>query len=144
MANYPDHQARYRGGNEDFGTRRTLHPVKPHYPHARDLDVQTMELQHRDYPDPPPLDFERVVGGTRCLTQQQLDLVDAASARVREELLAAMIMHGPMHSGHEAYGVIKEELDEFFDEVRANKRENFDKELKQVAAMAIRAMVEVA
>lgn len=54
-----------------------------------------------------------------------------------------------LHSGHEAYAVIKEELDEFWIEVQANKgdpaarRLRMKKELIQVAAMAIRAIVDV-
>jgi hypothetical protein len=53
-------------------------------------------------------------------------------------------LHGKLNSVHEAYGVILEELDEFWDEVR-KKRENrslasMRKELIQIAAMAIRTI----
>ena len=63
--------------------------------------------------------------------------------RVAEELKRARSMHKGMNSAHEAYSVILEELDEFWDEVK-KKRERRDtdamgKELIQIAAMAIRA-----
>lgn len=63
---------------------------------------------------------------------------------VHEELERAMQMHAPLNSAHEAYAVILEELDEFWEEVR-KKREDRDatamrKELTQVAAMACRAI----
>ena len=38
---------------------------------------------------------------------------------VAEELRRARRKHAPMHSLHEAYAVILEEMDEFWDEVRA-------------------------
>lgn len=53
----------------------------------------------------------------------------------------------PFHSAHEAYGVLAEEVDEFWDEVK-KKRKNRDPELmraelKQIAAVAIRAMTDL-
>ena len=61
---------------------------------------------------------------------------------VERELEKARAMHGPQHSAHEAYAVILEELDEFWEEVRLKQR-NRDpkrmlKELVQIAAMAQR------
>jgi len=55
---------------------------------------------------------------------------------------ASAAAHGLYHSPHEAYGVLMEEVDEFFDEV---KRKRIDplamrKELIQVAAVAVRAI----
>jgi hypothetical protein len=63
---------------------------------------------------------------------------------VRAELEIAMQKHAPLQSAHEAYAVILEEVDEFWEEVR-KKREERDpdkmvKELRQVAAMACRAI----
>lgn len=52
-------------------------------------------------------------------------------------------MHPPMHSLHEAYAVISEEIDELWDEVRKKERNrdpaNIRKELIQIAASAWRA-----
>ena len=60
---------------------------------------------------------------------------------VEFELSKARAGHGPMTTQHEAYAVIKEELDEFWDEVKAKKfnREEALGELVQIAAMAQRA-----
>ena len=66
---------------------------------------------------------------------------------VAEELRRARRKHAPMHSLHEAYAVILEEMDEFWDEVRAwhgGSGQDADakkarKELVQIAAMAARA-----
>lgn len=63
--------------------------------------------------------------------------------RVSFELAVARNHHGPIFGAHDAYGRILEELDEFWDEVRAKEhkrdRANMLKELIQVAAMAQRA-----
>ena len=66
---------------------------------------------------------------------------------VHREVLRAMNFHDGMNSPHEAYAVILEELDEYWDEVRAfNPRKGRDTrpkqraELIQLAAMAIRAI----
>lgn len=61
---------------------------------------------------------------------------------VEEELVAAREKHqGPIHSAHEAYGVIAEEVAEFFDQVRMRKtaKAAMLSELVQVAAMCYRA-----
>lgn len=61
---------------------------------------------------------------------------------VENELVEARDQHpGPMHTAHEAYAVILEELDEFWDEVRAKQHDprNMLKELVQIAAMCYRA-----
>jgi hypothetical protein len=46
------------------------------------------------------------------------------------------------HSLHEGYGVLLEEVDEAWDEIKANNHGDAKKELIQVAAMAIRAIVD--
>jgi hypothetical protein len=72
-------------------------------------------------------------------------------ARITIEVLAevkrACAFHDGMHGPHEAYGVILEELDEYWDEVKLyNPRKGRDtrsrqrEELIQLAAMAIRAI----
>jgi NTP pyrophosphatase (non-canonical NTP hydrolase) len=48
------------------------------------------------------------------------------------------------HSPHEGYAVIKEELDELWDEIRNGEdKENMKKEAIQVAAMALRFIIDV-
>jgi hypothetical protein len=66
---------------------------------------------------------------------------------ILNEVTRARRLHQPMNSHHEAYAVILEELDEYWDEVR-KKREERDpeairKELIQVAAMCVRAVNDV-
>jgi len=61
---------------------------------------------------------------------------------VTDELEEAREKFGPIHSGHEAYAVILEELQEFWEACRKWKGERYGvhalKELVQIAAMAQR------
>jgi len=63
------------------------------------------------------------------------------------ELTRALRLHGPMHSAHEAYSVLLEEVDEFWEEVRKKtakrSRERMREELIQIAAMAVRAIKDI-
>jgi hypothetical protein len=72
--------------------------------------------------------------------QSVLVIVDAIALEVNR----AMGMHAPMSSAHEAYSVILEELDEFWEEVKKKReersRERLVEELTHVAAMAVRAI----
>ena len=66
---------------------------------------------------------------------------------VEDELNAAMAHWPPMNSAHEGYGVLAEEFRELetivFQKQKARNLEDMRKEAKQVAAMAIRFMVEI-
>lgn len=62
---------------------------------------------------------------------------------VAAELDWAMRHHGPMNSGHEAYAVILEELDEMWEEVKTNRHEAMIGEVVQVAAMALRLLADL-
>jgi hypothetical protein len=65
---------------------------------------------------------------------------------VFDELKKATGKYGPFNSGHEGWAVIKEELDELWEEVRrypAADSKAMRKEAIQVAAMAIRFMIDV-
>lgn len=57
---------------------------------------------------------------------------------VVEELQRARRKFGDFHNGHEGYAVIREELDELWDEVKADNIPAAVEEALQVAAMAIR------
>lgn len=61
------------------------------------------------------------------------------------ELHNATDKFGPFNSTHEAYAVLKEEFDEFWDEVKKKNpnRENMRKELVQIAAMVCRAVIDL-
>lgn len=70
-----------------------------------------------------------------------------ALADVMRELERAMTLHPkPQNSPHEGWAVIFEELDELWDEVKkkgGGRDQQAYIEAKQVAAMAIRYMLEV-
>ncbi len=63
------------------------------------------------------------------------------------ELQLARRVHEPMHSAHEAYAVILEEVDEFWEETKKRSAEQdkqkMKNELVQIAAMAVRAIVDL-
>jgi hypothetical protein len=69
------------------------------------------------------------------------------STQILEEADRAARLHGSMNSPHEAYGLLKEEVDEFWDEVKKfnpakgrDTRPAMRDELIQVAATCIRAI----
>lgn len=61
---------------------------------------------------------------------------------VHLEVHKAQQKHEPMNSAHEAYAVLKEEVDEYWAEVKADRGYQLSarNELIQIAAMAIRAI----
>ena len=71
---------------------------------------------------------------------------ERASREVADEYRRARLRHDPMHSGHEGWAVIREELDELWELVRADQSHTMAAyiEAKQIAAMAVAFMVEVA
>ena len=66
---------------------------------------------------------------------------------VAEELRTASNKFKPFASPHEGFAIIKEEVDELWDEVKkqytARTSENMRAEAKQIAAMAIRFMIDL-
>lgn len=83
------------------------------------------------------------------LTEKQINILQIA-AEVKEEVLRATALHSPMHSPHEADSVIREEYEEFWDEVKRfnlpkgrDSRPQMREELIQLAAMAVRAISDV-
>lgn len=67
---------------------------------------------------------------------------------VEDELSRARATHNNMRSAHEAYSVILEELDEFWEEVRRKRdlrsKHAMRRELIQTAAMCVRAISDLA
>jgi hypothetical protein len=71
----------------------------------------------------------------------QWERVSRAERLVRHEIAAARQKHRPFASWHEAYAVIREELEEFWDGVKRDKPDIT--ELAQIAACAMLAIVEL-
>jgi hypothetical protein len=112
-----------------------------------------------DFPD----DFEEAMAGydriihDKVLQQELLDagllvrieanaVAPTFEVEVSNELARARGKFPPIHSLHEGYAVIAEELDEFWDDVRAKDPERLQRayrELVQVAAMAQRTAEDI-
>ncbi len=63
-------------------------------------------------------------------------------AAVRGELVDATFKHGALHSAHEGYGVLMEEVHELMDAMRANDPVQVRAEALQVAAMGARIVLD--
>ena len=87
---------------------------------------------------------ERAMYSNHAWTGPDKDLIAKVSREVADEVWRASCKHKPMNSAHEAYAVILEELDEFWDEVKKKSeertQENLRTELIQTAAMCIRTI----
>ena len=70
---------------------------------------------------------------------------DYVLANVGEEIIRARKKFKPFVNAHEAYAVLKEEVDEFWDEVKRKKQDPaaMKHELIQIAAMAICGVIEL-
>lgn len=72
-----------------------------------------------------------------------LYLLDRTLHSVDSEAGQANDRFGPLHSTHEGYGVLAEEVAELLDAIRDNDRDQIVREAIQVAAVALR-LAEVA
>jgi hypothetical protein len=83
-------------------------------------------------------DCSRIVEALEALPapppRAELDAMNAIVA----EFYRAEAKHKPMNSHHEGYAVILEELDELWDDVKADRKDAALKECVQVGAMALR------
>ena len=79
------------------------------------------------------------------MTPKQLDNFYTVAFDVRDELERGAAKNGPLNSHHEAYAVLLEEVDEYWDEVkkRTPDRQRMREELIQIAAVAIRTALEL-
>lgn len=74
----------------------------------------------------------------------RLELADDVWAEVRAELDRAWTKFPRISSSaHEAYAVLQEEVEELWDEVKANNRQCQRAEAVQAAAMAVRFIVDL-
>lgn len=71
--------------------------------------------------------------------------MDALLEEIKEEYKYAVVHFDEFNSAHEGYAVIKEELDELWDEVKkkCNSKKKMRKEALQIAAMGMRFIVDV-
>ena len=71
--------------------------------------------------------------------------IDFVLDQVRAELLRAKAKHpGKLASPHEGYAILAEEVDELWDDVKADRKAGeAHKEAIQVAAMAVRFVMEI-
>ena len=71
----------------------------------------------------------------------------AVLAHVEDELVGAVDKFPPFNSAHEGFAVLKEEVDELWDEVKRKKSMRSDTEMQyeatQIAAMAVRFIIDV-
>lgn len=81
-----------------------------------------------------PIDLDDTLG---ILSVAGVASLEAAEARAK---------FGPMHSAHEAYAILLEEVDELWEHVKVNQTkrdlEAMQKEAMQVAAVALRFAAE--
>lgn len=69
--------------------------------------------------------------------------VQQAIEEIAVEVLWAMAKHGPLHSPHEGYGVLMEEVDELLEAIRRNDPVRVREEAIQVAAMGAWIVVDL-
>ena len=74
-----------------------------------------------------------------------MDKWDKIFDAVEKELFIATEKFGAFNSPHEGYAILQEEVEELWDEIKANKgrTESARKEAVQVAAMAIRYLYDM-
>lgn len=77
------------------------------------------------------------------LTEERLNALDVAMAKVRAEVVRAITKYPAFNSTHEGYAVIAEELDELWDDVKRNHKTGAVEEAVQVAAMGVRFVMDI-
>jgi len=62
-----------------------------------------------------------------------------------KEYIRARTIHKPMHSYHEGYAIMKEEFEEFWDEIKKKhpSKHKIEEELIQIAAMCMAFYAEL-
>lgn len=78
---------------------------------------------------------------------KNVENLEKAATEICHEYLSASKKFASFNSAHEGWAVIKEEVDELWDEVKKKKTERsvekMRKEARQVGAMALRFMLDV-
>lgn len=88
---------------------------------------------------------QSVYGRLNALPIDTHERIVKAHEDVLIELVTATNQHGPMVNRHEAYGIIAEEMEEFWELVRRKHppKDAMREELTQIAAMCLRAIVDL-
>lgn len=68
----------------------------------------------------------------------EMGRLDDILAKVKGEYIRAFEKHGGILSTHEGYAVLQEEVDELWEDIKANKTDSSLEEAIQVAAMAVK------
>lgn len=71
------------------------------------------------------------------------DELDAIAREITDEAERAMTKFAMFNSPHEGYAVLLEELDEMWDDIKANRVPESVEEAVQVGAMALRYIADV-
>jgi hypothetical protein len=68
--------------------------------------------------------------------------IDTVLQQVKDELIKANVKHSSIfNSNHEGYAVLKEEVDEMWDDIKADLSNHSCLEAIQVAAMAVKYII---
>jgi hypothetical protein len=86
-----------------------------------------------------PVEYRDAVAEAELWTQRYND----ALTDIQDEAFAARRKFAPFNSSHEGYAVIAEELDELWDDVKANNIDHAIEEAIQVGAMALRFIADM-
>ncbi len=90
---------------------------------------------------------DKTIHTTTTMTiEQYTDRIKEAFTQLEGEISRALLKHKAMNSPHEGWAVIKEELDELWEHVRADTGNGAEAraEALQIAAMGIRYAIDVA
>lgn len=79
----------------------------------------------------------------RAIAPEEEGLLDAALLQLREEVCAAYLKHGPLRSLAEGRGALAGEVQELNDDLHRRNRVPAASEAKQVAAVAVRIIVDL-
>lgn len=77
------------------------------------------------------------------MNSEEIAEIDFYLEEIKKEYERASVKFGAFHSTHEGYGVIKEEFDEMWDEIKINRIPKARKECIQLAAMALRFLIDI-
>jgi hypothetical protein len=72
-----------------------------------------------------------------------MDAYAKAARAIHDEAESARAKFAPFNSAHEGYAVIAEELDELWDDIKANRKGPDIAEAIQVGAMALRYIADM-